>query len=216
MRTDHRALIWLFSLKEPKSRIARWIEILSDYNLTIEYRPWHSHWNADAMSRCDNPRDSSCQESEKTAPLICGPCHKCAKRNLESSSPEKQVKKRATRAVSTDHLIVRENPRTITSRFGEDESAYEFSQWRSTYTLSALKLSKTKLMIWRSLWSGCRPTTDQLIKKFLKRIWMSYFISTTICHIDILDRRKPYRKHKRTFIGSRWEKALQYRVQRVC
>ncbi len=34
-RSDHQALRWLFSLKSPKCRIARWIEILSEYNFTI-------------------------------------------------------------------------------------------------------------------------------------------------------------------------------------
>ena len=29
VRTDHQSLIWLFKLKEPRGKIARWIEILS-------------------------------------------------------------------------------------------------------------------------------------------------------------------------------------------
>ncbi|CAG2191073.1 Retrovirus-related Pol polyprotein from transposon 17.6,Retrovirus-related Pol polyprotein from transposon 297 [Mytilus edulis] len=38
IRSDHQALIWLFRLKEPRGRIARWIEVLSAYNFSIEYR----------------------------------------------------------------------------------------------------------------------------------------------------------------------------------
>jgi hypothetical protein len=52
VRTDHQALVWLFSLKEPKGRIARWLEILSAYDFTIEYRPGVKHGNADSISRC--------------------------------------------------------------------------------------------------------------------------------------------------------------------
>ncbi|CAC5385857.1 unnamed protein product [Mytilus coruscus] len=37
IRTGHQALIWLFSLKEPKDRIARWIEILSPFDFSVEY-----------------------------------------------------------------------------------------------------------------------------------------------------------------------------------
>lgn len=39
MRTHHQALVWLFKLREPKGRIARWIEILSQYDFCVEYRP---------------------------------------------------------------------------------------------------------------------------------------------------------------------------------
>lgn len=36
VRTDHHALVWLFSLEELKGRIARWIEILSQFNFSIQ------------------------------------------------------------------------------------------------------------------------------------------------------------------------------------
>ena len=69
VKTDHQALVWLFSLKEPKQRISRWIEILSAYNFSIEYRPGNKHGNADAMSRCPNPRDCTCNESDNLESL---------------------------------------------------------------------------------------------------------------------------------------------------
>jgi transposase InsO family protein len=80
VRTDHQALIWLFSLREPKGRISRWIEILSAYNFSIEYRPGKRHGNADGLSRCPNPRDCQCSEEDNLEALKCGPCKKCRKR----------------------------------------------------------------------------------------------------------------------------------------
>ena len=46
---DHQALRWLFRLREPKSRIARRIELLSLYDCAIENRPGSYHSNADAI-----------------------------------------------------------------------------------------------------------------------------------------------------------------------
>ena len=51
VRSDHQALKFLFSLKSPKGRIARYIEILSEYNFTIDFRKGLSHNNADILSR---------------------------------------------------------------------------------------------------------------------------------------------------------------------
>ena len=82
VRTDHQALKWLFSLKEPKDRIARWLEIMSAYQFLVEYRPGRKHGNADVMSRRQcNPSDCKCpilDEDEGT--LKCGPCSKCRRR----------------------------------------------------------------------------------------------------------------------------------------
>ena len=79
VRTDHQALVWLFKLKEPKGRIARWLEILSYFNFSVEYRPGHKHGNADSMSRCENPADCTCPETDNSEYLKCGPCNKCQK-----------------------------------------------------------------------------------------------------------------------------------------
>ena len=51
VRSDHAALKWLRSFKEPEGQIARWIETLETYDYTLEHRPGKKHVNADAMSR---------------------------------------------------------------------------------------------------------------------------------------------------------------------
>lgn len=64
IRTAHQALVWLFMLRKPKGRIARWIEILSQFDFVVEYRPGAKHKNADTMSRLCNPRDCSCGQED--------------------------------------------------------------------------------------------------------------------------------------------------------
>jgi hypothetical protein len=98
VRTDHAALKWLFTLQEPKGRIARWIELLSEFDFEIQYRPGVKHNNADGMSRCPNPRNCNCDIQNED--LQCGPCPKCVKRTSEMSgfvSSAKQVKVQPTR-----------------------------------------------------------------------------------------------------------------------
>ena len=81
VRTDHQPLKWLFSLKAPRGRIARWLLILSGYNFSIEYRKGVKHGNADAMSRCPNPKDCECVFEDDDSALKCGPCAKCLHRS---------------------------------------------------------------------------------------------------------------------------------------
>ena len=51
VRTDHNALKWLQSFKEPKGQVARWLETLARYDYMIEHRPGKNHQNVDALSR---------------------------------------------------------------------------------------------------------------------------------------------------------------------
>ena len=49
--TDHRALVWLYSFKDPDAIIARWLEKLSVFDFDIVHRPGKSITNADSLSR---------------------------------------------------------------------------------------------------------------------------------------------------------------------
>jgi len=52
--TDHKPLQWLFSLKEPNSKLVRWRLRLEEYDYEIQYKPGKLNSNADALSRPPN------------------------------------------------------------------------------------------------------------------------------------------------------------------
>lgn len=49
--TDHRPLVWLFSVKDPGSRLIRWRLKMEQYNYEIIYKPGRVNSNADYLSR---------------------------------------------------------------------------------------------------------------------------------------------------------------------
>ncbi|CAK1588708.1 unnamed protein product [Parnassius mnemosyne] len=57
LRTDHAALKWLLQFKNPEAQVARWIELLQEYDFVIEHRSGKSHGNADALLRRPCPED---------------------------------------------------------------------------------------------------------------------------------------------------------------
>ncbi len=50
-RTDHNSLKWLHNFREPEGQVARWLEILAEYNFRVIHRPGPQHVNADTLSR---------------------------------------------------------------------------------------------------------------------------------------------------------------------
>ena len=51
LRSDHAALKWLLNFKNPEGQLARWLEVISEYEVTVEHRPGRKHGNADGLSR---------------------------------------------------------------------------------------------------------------------------------------------------------------------
>lgn len=80
IRTDHNSLIWLMNFRHPQGQLARWLEELSSYSMTIEYRPGRLHGNADALSR--RPHPVSCSQidhSFNSSDLPCKGCKTCTR-----------------------------------------------------------------------------------------------------------------------------------------
>ena len=70
VRTDHAALRWLKTLKEPEGQLARWLGKLEQYNYQMVHRAGRVHNNADSLSRrpCE-PACPHCFRREST--VIC-------------------------------------------------------------------------------------------------------------------------------------------------
>ena len=57
--TDHRALTWLTTLKDPKGRLARWVFRLQGFNFEIKFRPGALNFVPDMLSRNPVEKDDS-------------------------------------------------------------------------------------------------------------------------------------------------------------
>jgi len=67
VRTDHSELQWLRSFKEPEGQVARWLEMLQEYQFSVLHRKGLLHSNADALSRrpCIAEDCKSCLRKEE-------------------------------------------------------------------------------------------------------------------------------------------------------
>ena len=84
VRTDHGALRYLLTFKDPQGQMARWLQVLDTYTFDIEHRAGKKHGNADAMSRgpCKQCGDEECHVRVVTRAQL--------KRDTQGSTKEKR------------------------------------------------------------------------------------------------------------------------------
>ena len=166
VRTDHQALVWLFSFKEPKGRIARWLEILSAFEFSIQHRPGNKHGHADSMSRCPSPGECLCSEVDSLEYLKCGPCKKCIKRAVDMESTMQFNCK------SDDHSgQENEEPnqlRAVMTRSKDDEDNHNlWTSWKGGHRkgqLSKMQENDRNIaLVLTSLRQQSRPTGSDLL-----------------------------------------------------
>lgn len=63
MRTDYAALAWFMSFQNLEGQVARWSELLQQYDMEVIHRAGKSHGNADALFR--RPCSENCEHCEK-------------------------------------------------------------------------------------------------------------------------------------------------------
>lgn len=74
-RTDHRSLTGLLNFKNTQGQLARWLEVLSQYNMTVTHRPGKKHGNADPLPRI--PRNKPCLDMNVDIDPTCIHCGGC-------------------------------------------------------------------------------------------------------------------------------------------
>ena len=81
VRTDHNSLAWLSHFHHIEGQLARWLEVLAQFDFQIIHRPGNKHSNADALSRIpDRIPPCNCYEAgTKLEDLPCGGCHYCTR-----------------------------------------------------------------------------------------------------------------------------------------
>ena len=71
LRTDNAAVSWVRNLKKPTSQVARWLQELGTYDLTVVHRPGKVHVNAVALSRmpckaCKRQQNAASTQNDKS------------------------------------------------------------------------------------------------------------------------------------------------------
>ena len=92
LRTDHNSLRWLMNFRDLQGQLARWLEVLSQYNMEIRHRSGNKHVNADVLSRYqpDRPYKEMSIHIDPSE-LPCSGCKHCTKVHQSWSAFAKEI-----------------------------------------------------------------------------------------------------------------------------
>ena len=146
LRTDHGALTWLFQFKQPEGQIARWLELLSQFQMNIIHRPGRIHSNGDGLSR--KPCTLECPTCKKGEKLIqdirvCQEKKKCNHRG-------RTARKRLRRIKQNDPM------KWLKEAQQKDVDLQEISSWKQRPEWVEVKEKNRNIKTYWSRWDQLR------------------------------------------------------------
>ena len=93
VRTDHHSLIWSIRFKNPEGQLIRWLEELSQYDLSVVHRAGKHHCNVDGLSRIGDALVPCTfyQTCIDLADLPCGGCPYCRRAHSQWQQFEVEI-----------------------------------------------------------------------------------------------------------------------------
>jgi hypothetical protein len=123
--TDHQTLKYLLTVDEPAQRLARWLDQLRMFDLTIEYRKGTANANANALSRMTDASELKHDISSELNPVLINAIH--IQNNLLSSTQMEDPDLKWFHALKLNHT---DQPPTIDKKDElNDERRSLFAQW---------------------------------------------------------------------------------------
>lgn len=108
--TDHHALCWLTSLKDPSGRLGRWALRLQEFDITVLYKSGRKHADADALSRCALPiSDDAGVSPDEISALISYDTRSFAAEQLHDPQVFKLMRHLDNTLPSSDRKFVRKS-----------------------------------------------------------------------------------------------------------
>ena len=93
VQTDHSSLAWLMRFKNVEGQLAHWLEVLSQFNMTILHHAGSKHCNADPLSRIpDDTNYCNCYQAGVNPEVLpCQGCKYCTRAQRQWSRFEEEV-----------------------------------------------------------------------------------------------------------------------------
>ena len=144
VRTDHGALTWLLKFKNPEGQLARWIEVLQTYDLTIKFRAGKLHNNSDALSR-----------------RPCQSCNHCAK---QETADQNRAQVKGTFPVPVRKMVLRSDTSADNDHGEENPKSQNWVQAKTPQALREGQLRNPlikQVVQWKEN-SPTRPAWDEI------------------------------------------------------
>ena len=149
LRTDHGALTWLFQFKQPEGQIARWLELLSQFQMNIIHRPGRIHSNGDGLSR--KPCNLDCPTCKKGEKLIQD-IRTCQEQPIKANRG-RTGRNRSRKAIR----LAKENPmKWLQDAQQKDEDLQEITSWAQKPDWQEVKDKNRTVKTYWSRWNQIR------------------------------------------------------------